>query len=143
MTLAGGARGHRTTSHTADAGLEAWAPSLAEAYEEIGMGLFELMVDPGTIVEREARRLTVRGDDAGDLLVRWITELLYLVDAQGMVFGRLAVERVGERELVATAYGERLDPLRHRPMTAVKAATYHQLMVDPGPPARVRVILDV
>ena len=143
LPVATGARGHRTIEHTADAGIEAWGPTLADAYEESAAGLFELMLDPATIDERESRRIRVTGDDDGDLLVRWLTELLFFVDAEALVFRRLVVERMSPHELVATGYGERLDPARHLLRTAVKAATYHELRVDAGPPARVRVLLDI
>lgn len=136
-------RGHRLIAHTADTGIEAWGATLDEAFEEAALALFELMVEPATVSERETHRVTISGTDDGDLLVRWLNELLYLVDARGMVFRRFVVERRGPRALVATAYGEPLDPERHQTRTAVKAATYHQLAVVAGPPARVRVIVDL
>ena len=143
LSVAAGARGHRTIEHTADTGIEAWGPTLAAAFEEAALGLYELMLDPATIEERESRLMTVTGEDEGDLLVRWLTELLYLVDAEGLVFRRVAIERIAPGKLVAIGHGERLDLARHGQRTAVKAATYHRLAVEPGPPARVQVILDL
>jgi SHS2 domain-containing protein len=137
------ARGHRSVEHTADVGLEAWGATLAEAYEEVAVGLFELMLDLATVWPRIERRIAVTADDPRDLVVRWLTELLYLVDSEGLVFRRFVVQRVGERELVATGYGEPLDLSRHDGRTAVKAATYHDLLVEAGPPARIGVLLDL
>ncbi|HEX9093162.1 MAG TPA: archease [Coriobacteriia bacterium] len=136
-------RGHRVIEHTADTGIEAWGPTLDTAFEEAALGLFELMIDPTAVEERESHRIDVRGSDDGDLLVRWLNELIYLVDARGLVFNRFVVEQQAPGVLFATAYGEPLDPARHRPRSAVKAATYHQLAVEPGPPARIRVIVDL
>jgi SHS2 domain-containing protein len=142
-SLAPGDRGHRATPHTADTGIEAWGPTLDAAFEEAALGLFELMIEPISVEERETHRVAVSGGDDGDLLVRWLNELLYLVDARGLVFHRFVVERRAPGALVAMAYGEPFDPARHLPRTAVKAATYHQLAVEPGPPAHVRVIVDL
>ncbi len=142
-SLAPRGRGHQVTPHTADTGIDAWGPTLDDAFEEAALGLFELMVEPAAVEEREAHRIAVSGGDDGDLLVRWLNELLYLVDARGLVFHRFVVERRVAGALVAMAYGEPFDRARHLPRTAVKAATYHQLAVEPGPPARVRVIVDL
>lgn len=136
-------RGHRVIEHTADTGIEAWGTTLDEAFEEAALALFELMIEPAAVEEREAHRVSVTGGDDGDLLVRWLNELLYLVDARGLVFHRFVVEQLVPGAFVATAYGEPFDPARHLPRTAVKAATYHQLAVEPGPPAHVRVIVDL
>lgn len=101
------------------------------------------MVDPATIEEREERRIAVDADDVGDLLVRFLSELIALADSESLLFRRFAIDVLGERHLEARAWGERIDSDRHRLLTAVKAATYHTLAVEPGPPARVRVILDL
>ena len=135
-------RGHRLVAHTADTGIEAWGATLDAAFEEAALGLSEIMIDPSAVEERVAHRIAIHGDDDGDLLVRWLNELVYLVDARGLVFHRFVVE-LRPRALAATAYGEPLDLTRHQPRGAVKAATYHQVAVDPGPPARVRVIVDL
>ncbi len=45
--------------------------------------------------------------------------------------------------LEARVCGEPIDPGRHHLLTAVKAATYHALEIEVGPPARVKVILDL
>ena len=142
-TAARDARGYRYLEHTADVGIEAWGPDLRVAFEEAALALAALMVDPGTVNETEEWRIGLDGDDAGDLLVRWLSELIALVDTDACVFRRFAIDALGERHLEARAWGEPIDPSRHHLRTAVKAATYHALAVDPGPPARVSVIVDL
>lgn len=143
MTGVAARLGYRLLEHPADVGIEAWGPTVESAYEAAAIGLTEVMVDRSKVQEREARHFSLAGRDDCDLLVRWLSELLYLFDAEGMVFGRFAVERVAAGRLEATAYGERFAPDRHEPRTAVKAVTYHQLAVEAGPPARVRLVVDV
>lgn len=135
--------GHRTFEHTADVGIEAWGDDLARAFEEAASAMFSLMVDVDAVEEREERRQSVREADRPSLLVSWLNDLIGLVDAEGLVFRRFAVDRLTESELDARSYGERLDPARHAPHLAIKAATHHAVSVEPGPPARVRVVLDV
>lgn len=138
-----GEHGHRYLEHTADVGIEAWGATLGDAFAEAALGLFALMVDPATVRERMERRFAVRGDDVEDLLVRWLSELIAVVDSDGILFHRFEIDRIDATALAARCWGERLDPARHRIRVAVKAATYHMLAVEPGPPARVRVILDL
>lgn len=136
-------RGHRYLEHTADVGIEAWGPDLKAAFVETAVALFELMVDPATVGERVERRFTVGGVDREDVLIAWLSELIAGVDSDGLLFRRFAVDTLSDTTLEARAWGERLDPARHRLRSAVKAATYHAILVEPGPPAHVRVILDL
>lgn len=135
--------GYRTFEHTADIGIEAWADDLPRAYEQAARALFSVMVDVDKIDERTERLLRIQASDREALLVAWLNELIGLVDAEGLVFRRSVIDPMTETELVARCFGEALDPARHAPRTAVKAATFHGLSVEPGPPARVRVILDL
>jgi SHS2 domain-containing protein len=135
--------GHEVFDHTAEVGIRAWGRDLAEAYAEAAGALFDLMVDRNAIEEREARRVTATAADREELLVNWLNELTFLVETEGLVFRRFVVERLTEREIVASAFGERLDRERHQPAVGVKSATYHQLEVRDGPPALVRVVFDV
>ncbi len=135
--------GHRIVEHTADLGIEAWGADLSEAFEETALAMFSVMVDVDTIVERLERTQSIRAADREGLLVAWLTELIAVVDDEGLVFRRFAVGPLSEHDLVARSYGEPLDPERHAPHLAVKAATYHGIRVDPGPPARTCVVVDV
>jgi SHS2 domain-containing protein len=136
-------RGYRHIDHTADVGIEAWGPDFAAAFAEAALGLAALMVDPRSVTEREERCIAIDGDDIGDLLVRWLSEIVALVDSDGLVFCRFEVNALSGHHLEARAFGEPIDATRHRLRTAVKAVTYHALSVDPGPPARVSVIVDL
>lgn len=58
---------------------------------------------------------------------------MFLFDTQGFLVRRAEVLEMDGAHLRA----------RHDIRAAVKAATYHMLLVEDGPPARVRVIFDV
>ncbi len=138
-----GPAGFELLEHTADMGLLAWGPTLREAFVQLARGMFAVMVDLDAVRERVSRRVEVVGDDTADLLVRWLNALAFFTDAEGLVFSRFAIDRFEEKALAGTAYGEPLDAARHAPRAAVKSATYHGLEVDPGPPARLRLLLDI
>ncbi len=141
--MAASSAGFALFDHTADTGLRAWGADLATAFAQAARGLSALLVPLEAIREHEARELSVDAPDPESLLVAWLDELLFVFETEQLVFTRFQVALPTPTSLRATAHGERFDPARHRGGVLVKAATYHQLEVDPGPPARLQVILDV
>jgi SHS2 domain-containing protein len=97
--------------------------------------------------EVEVRRLELAEPDLELLLLRFLNELIFLRDAQGLLLRprELRVElAAGEAHLAAELAGERLDPLRHRLAADVKAATAHGLsLVRENGGFRATVTLDV
>ena len=80
----------------------------------------ELDVRPN--VERLVKLESVDDDT---LLIDWLNELIYLLDADHLIFGRFEVvcHTPGSAEI--RCHGELLDPARHRLVREVKAATYY------------------
>lgn len=135
--------GYRLFSHTADVGLSAWGPSLDAAFAAAVRGLTSVTFAPAAVRPRDRRTVVVSDDDPARLLVHLLEEVLFLIETEGFLTARATISRDGAR-LVATLQGETFDPRRHqRRGPEVKAITYHQIEVQPGPPARVRVILDL
>jgi len=87
--------------------------------------------DPGSVEERERRRVTFDEPDLELLLLRFLNELVYLRDAEELLLhaGRLRVERNDRARLDAELWGEPIRPERHPLATEVKAATAHALCV--------------
>jgi SHS2 domain-containing protein len=102
------------------------------------------MGDPDGVRPVEERRIDVEGRDREGLLVRWLTELLYYLDAEEMLFSRFVVEEISGRRLRARAWGERIDRERHRLHFGVKAVTRHMLEVRPEDGGyRAQVLFDI
>lgn len=120
----------RILEHTADVGFEAFGKTREEAFANAARALFHLIVDLETIAPREESRLRVQGSDSEALLVNWLSELLYLHDAEGWLFSDFAVREWEERSLAAVARGEKFDSRRHQAKMMVKAITYHQLVLE-------------
>lgn len=136
-------RGYELFEHTAEMGVRAWGRDLPEAFAEAARGMAAVMVDLEAVEERLSRRVEAEAEDAGALLVRFLNELVFLVDTEGLVFSRFDIERFEHWRTAAIAHGEQIDRARHQPRAEVKSATYHGLEVEEGPPARVQVILDI
>jgi SHS2 domain-containing protein len=135
--------GYRLLSHTADVALAAWGQSLGDAFAEAVRGLVAVTFDPRTIRKVEERTVTLTGESPTRLLVALLQEVVYLFDAEGFVPCRATI-KIEDTSLDAHLSGEQFDPTRHERIgPGVKAITYHEAKVDPGPPARLRVILDI
>ena len=134
---------YRVFDHTADIGLEIRAPAIETLFETAGLALFDLLADVSTVVPAQERSFAITDadpTDLADLLVRWLSELLFVHDVERLLFSRFVVRSLEDGRLVAKALGEPYDPTRHRMRREVKAVTYHQASVsrdDEGWTARV------
>jgi SHS2 domain-containing protein len=120
----------RILEHTADIGFEAFGASREEVFANAAKALFHIIVDLESVERREALDLRVEGADSPSLLVNWLSELLYLQDAEGWLFADFAINSLSDTSLAAVARGEKSDPARHQLKLLVKAITYHQLRLE-------------
>jgi SHS2 domain-containing protein len=135
--------GYRTFDHTGDLGLEVWAESPARLYElaaeALSAQIAEAAGEPEACV-----RLSLSGDDPGDLLVHWLNTALLHAELERAVWTRARVHALTPGTLECTLEGPRLDPLRHTLLREVKAVSHHGLEVHLEPPqCRCRLVLDI
>lgn len=130
--------------HQADVGLRGYGATLAEAFAQIALALTAVVTDPESV--RVARPVEIRcsAPDPESLLVDWLNALVYEMAARRMLFSRFEV-CLEKNDLRAVAWGESIEPDRHRPAVEVKAATYHGLKVErqPGGDWLVQCVVDV
>jgi len=120
---------YQLIEHTADVGFRVTAPNLTDLLEESARALFALIVlNSHQIQPKTELQIKVLGDRADDLLLDWLSELLYVFDSQRIVFCRFNVH-VAADGVSGQAWGEPLDPSRHQLGHEVKAITYHDLTV--------------
>jgi len=134
----------RVLEHTADIGFEAFGATREEVFANAARALVHLMVDLETIVPQEQLSLRTEASDMPNLLVNWLSEILYQFDAEGWLFRDFDVEDLTEHSLGAAARGEKFDRMRHRVKLLVKAITYHQLdLRETAQGWRARVYVDI
>jgi phage shock protein A len=78
-------RGHRTVAHTADLLVEAWAPTREECIAEAVRGLVDSFAAVAGRRPHDRTRSHLRAHSDQDLLVAVINEVIYRLDAEGMV----------------------------------------------------------
>lgn len=138
--------GYEFFEHTADVGAVVRGATLPRLFENASRALFDLICDRRTVRPRRRLRIEVEGSGLEDLLVRWLSELLYRHETRGWLFTSFKVGRVDRAGTRArgVAIGEPLDPARHHVQREVKAVTYHQIRLVRGRGAwRVRLVFDI
>jgi SHS2 domain-containing protein len=130
--------------HTADVGIEAHGQTIGEAFENAALGMMSLMYDLETVEEKEVRELSVEARDIDSLLVRWLSEVIFLFDGEEFVPCSFKIELLHFCGLKAKVGGERIDEKKHKMKVYVKAATYHQLSIQSSENGSlVRVYFDI
>ncbi len=114
--------------HPADVGFRAHGRTLADLFASCAAALLSIILDASHAQQSGVWRLSVEGIDLESLLVNWLNEVLYYVDAKRIVFSRMEID-VGSKDVQAICYGEAFDIERHPTRVLVKAVTYHQLRI--------------
>ena len=130
--------------HTADVGLKAYGRTLPELFVNAARGMIALALEPpvvpvpsgveGSEVEpqevrpAQCRPLSARGEDREELLVHYLSEILYALDAEGWQFSEFRIQTLEATAIEAEGWGEQSERSSHR-RVAVKAVTYHQVSV--------------
>ncbi len=116
--------------HDADIGVRGYGDTLGEAFEQVALAMMAVIIDPGDVQARCPVNIALRASEPDMLLFDWLNELVFVMAARNMVFGRFDV-RVDESslQLAATAWGEPVQRDRHAPAVEIKGVTLTELAV--------------
>jgi SHS2 domain-containing protein len=109
--------------HTADIGFRVSAPSMEGLFEEAAYALADIL---GGRSDEGATEVMVesQGIDRVDLFVRWLQEILYLIEVKGFRLRAAIIQRLTETLALGVIQGAySAEPLT----TEIKAVTYHNL----------------
>jgi SHS2 domain-containing protein len=129
-------------NHTADVGVKAYGKTVAQAFEHAAKAMFDIITDSSRVRSVGEYDITLEAPDLEQLLVDWLSKLLFLNGAKNLVFGRFEVTIQGT-SLKAHVCGEQYDTKKHKMGEEVKAVTYHMLEVHQAEPIYVQVLFDI
>jgi SHS2 domain-containing protein len=109
--------------HTADIGLRVSAPSMEGLFEEAALALADIMGGRSDEGSQEVL-VETQGIDLVDLLVRWLQEILYLIEVKGFRLRAATIQRLTGTLAIGVIQGAYIDSLL---TTEIKAVTYHNL----------------
>ncbi len=130
--------------HTADIGIKAYGKTLSEAFENAAKGMFDIITDKSEVDSTGQYEIKLDAPELEQLLVDWLSELLFLNASQNLVFSFFKAE-VDEKKktLRAQVFGEKHNISKHKVGTEIKAVTYHMLEVKNKKPYHVQVLFDI
>ena len=130
--------------HTADVAIKAFGKDLSEAFENAAKAMFDIITDNSEIESVGQYEIKLEAPDLEQLLVDWLSELLFLNTSQNLVFGFFKI-RLDDKKghLSANVLGEKYNISKHKIGAEIKAVTYHMLEVRNERPYHVQVLFDI
>lgn len=130
--------------HTADIAIKAFGDNLEESFENAAKAMFDFITDNSDIKKIGQYDITLEAPDFEQLLVDWLSELLFLNSAKNLVFGEFDI-KIDKKNcrLNAKIFGEKFNLSKHKVGIEIKAITYHMLQVNNKNPFFVQVLFDI
>jgi SHS2 domain-containing protein len=120
--------GYAEIPHTADWALRVWAPDLAGLIGQAVIGMYALMDVNYDTGPNKRREMKLSGYDGEGLMVSFLTELLWLIEHEDLVFRIRSINLEGFN-LTASLEGSQIISLGKE----IKAVTYHNLLIKSTP----------
>jgi SHS2 domain-containing protein len=127
---------------TADVAFEVENQSLERLFEICAEATFDVMVDRSKVEEKVKKEFYLENDSEDKLLYDFIEELIFLKDAESLVFSKFKVEISGT-SLRVECYGDEVKE-EHRMNVDVKAMTLHMYYLKKIEGKwKARIVLDI
>ena len=127
-------------AHTADWELEVWAPDLPILLEQAARGMYALSGVQLQAGSSQKRSIILHATDAESLLVRFLSELLWIEQDQRLGFDDFSITVDDDYNLQVELRGSTIANLDKE----IKAVTYHNLEVQTTSQGlHVNIVFDV
>jgi len=131
-----------------DSAFYAYGKDYAELIENSCLALTEAMVDTKKLETQNSKLETIKGKTPEELLFNAMEEVIYLKDAEQLVFGEFRcknlVIRPSDCSVTLMMEGEKIDRKKHNAHADVKAVTYLDYKIEKIRGGyRASVVLDV
>lgn len=137
-------KNYEIIDHTADVGIKAYGKTLAESFENAAKGMFDIITDNSEVESVGQYDIELEAPDLEQLLVDWLSKLLFLNSSRGEVFGFFKINLDEKNiKLSARVFGEKFNISKHKAGSEIKAVTYHILEVKKKKPFYVQVLFDI
>lgn len=116
-------------SHTADLGMIVKGDSYKELFKHAGAAMMNILIKGNSPSINKITNITINGSDLPDLLVKWLSEILYLFEGERLVVTEINIESMSYSNISATLKTVEFDFRYHEVLREIKAVTYHQIDV--------------
>jgi SHS2 domain-containing protein len=132
--------------HTADMGIRVEGENLAGLFVRTAEAFFDVQIQKKKQFSSPIDvPVSVKAANLEELLVRWLQELLYILETRHLVLSDFWIDEIDETHLMASAKGVKFDGTKHRVKLEIKAITCRGLEVRKADDGRwfAKVIFDV
>ena len=129
-----------------EAAFRAYGSTLGELFSNAGRALFSVMGDLKAIQPKQERSITLADPSVERLLIDFLSELVYLKDAEAMLFSKFEVNVIKSDtyHLHAKLRGEPINPDKHKLGVDVKGVTLHMYKFEQfSDRFQAQVVLDI
>lgn len=116
-------------SHTADLGMIVKGDSCEGLFRNAGMALTDIMILNKALKTGEKKEISIKGNDLPDLMVKWLSEILYLFEGERLITTEIEVNQLSSSSISSTLITCGFDNRYHEVLREIKAVTYHQVDV--------------
>ncbi len=109
----------------ADVAVEVWANTIEGLFCDSALAISEVMVDTATVEPRIEREISLGSNSLDMLLYDFLSEIVYLKDAQSLLFSKFEV-KIDDLNLEAKLWGENINREKHNLRIDVKAVTLYR-----------------
>ncbi|MGQ0810745.1 MAG: archease [Nitrospiraceae bacterium] len=133
----------------ADIAFEATGDSPSDLFTAASHALIETLADPATVSSEWQRTIDRQESDLATLLFDWLSDIVYLKDAEGVVFHEVLLRLDQDSDgrtwrLHTTLLGATVDQATQELRADVKGVTKHlYALTEHGGEWKARVVLDV
>ena len=134
--------------HTADVYIAAHGATLAEAFENAALAMFEVMTDTEKVSPEVEDSVEVEAEDEYALLYSWLEALLVKFETKNTLYSKFKISSIDETaegfRIKAKVWGEKFNAEKHTQKVGVKAVTYHRMeIIKDIDNVRLEFILDI
>ncbi len=127
---------------TSDVMFEAYGKDLKEVFTNAAEAMFKVICQIGKVKPSRHVIVKAEGENASQLMINWLQELIAAVDTEGMFFSKFDIQEISEKHIKARCWGEPVSPGKGG--TVVKAVTYYKFLFEKGKGGyKTRVVMDI
>ncbi len=115
--------------HTADLRVSITGNSMIDLFENAAYTLIDLMIKNVQREKTETIKTVISGIDIQDLMVRWLSEILFLFEGEYLIVTGINIINLTTEQLKSHLKVIHYNQKIHEILTEIKAVTYHQIEV--------------
>ncbi len=111
-------------------GMVVESASLEELFQDAASAMLDLILERKPAGNGQTLHISLQGSDHADLMVRWLGEILYLLQGEGLVATQVRIEEISSHSLRAAVNAVPFSPNAQEIRHEIKAVTYHESTVS-------------